>query len=313
MNVLTRLFDRRRARPAPRSHEQAAPLRPDALAPGTRLRGIRIERPIARGASAMVYAGVNEGRNTPVAVKVLCPPRSGDGLHARKEAGDRFLRDAERASRLMHAGIVRLFGGGHEQGLTFAIMELLPGSPLTRYAQVPRLLPEPVALGVGARLAEALAYAHRAGVVHRDVKPANVMFDPATDSVKLTDFGLARSADAEATRSGLLLGSPAYMAPELLAGARADARSDIYALGVLLFELLTGQLPFAADSMGALLRAIATQAPRTVRSLRPDLPAATAAALDKLLEPALTRSRLDRLADGDAWAAAMRLACPTPA
>jgi serine/threonine-protein kinase len=122
----------------------------------------------------------------------------------------------------------------------------------------------------------------------------------------LTDFGLARSVDAEATRSGLLLGSPAYMAPELLAGARADARSDLYALAALLFELLTGQLPFAGDSMGALLRAIATQAPRTVRGLRPDLPAATAMALDKLLEPALARARLDRPTDGDAWAATLR-------
>jgi serine/threonine protein kinase len=311
MSDFTGWFDRRRAA-STHGAARAAPLRPDALAPGTRLRGVRIERPIARGASATVYAGVHEGRDTPVAVKVLCPPRSSDGPQAQSEASNRFLRDAERASRLMHGNIVRLFGGGHQQGLTFAIMELLPGSPLTRYTQASRLLPEAVVLGVGARLAEALAYAHRAGVVHRDVKPANVMFDPATDSVKLTDFGLARSVDAEATRSGLLLGSPAYMAPELLAGARADARSDLYALGVLLFELLTGHLPFAADSMGALLRAIATQAPRSVRALRPDLPATTAQALDKLLEPALARARLDRPTDGDAWAGALRRASPAP-
>jgi serine/threonine-protein kinase len=309
MTPLVRLLDRRREAPQ-RSGIQATPLLPDALAPGTRLRGIRIERPIARGASAMVYAGFDEARQTVVAVKVLCPPRLGDNPLADIEASNRFLRDAERASRLVHPAVVRLFGGGCQSGLSFAIMELLAGTTLTRYTRALRLLPEPVALGIVARLAQALTYAHRAGVVHRDVKPANVMFDAATDTVKLTDFGLARSVDAEATRSGLLLGSPAYMAPELLAGARADARSDFYALGVLLFELLTGQLPFAGDSMGALLRAIATQAPRTVRELRPDLPATTAMALDKLLEPALARARLDRLADGDTWAGDLRRACP---
>ncbi len=306
-----RLLDRRREAPPRQSDIRIAPLRPDALEPGTRLRGIRIERPIARGASAVVYAGLDEARDTVVAVKVLCPPRLGDNLQADIEASNRFLRDAERASRLVHPAVVRLFGGGCQNGISYAIMELLPGTTLTRYTQALHLLPEPLALGIAARLAEALTYAHRAGVVHRDVKPANVMFDPATDSVKLTDFGLARGADAEATRSGLMLGSPAYMAPELLAGARADARSDFYALGVLLFELLTGQLPFAGDSMGALLRAIATQAPRSVRALRPDLPAATAMALDKLLEPALARARLDRLADGEAWAGALRRAYPT--
>jgi len=310
MKHIKRLLDRWRAAPR-RSDTRAAPLRADALARGTRLHGIRIERTIARGASAVVYAGVHEASGVAVAVKVLCPPLSVDNLQADNEASNRFLRDAERASRLAHAGIVRLFGGGSERGLTFAIMELQSGTTLTRYTQASHLLPEPLALGLCARLAEALAYAHRGGVVHRDVKPANVMFDPATDTVKLTDFGLARSVDAEATRSGLLLGSPAYMAPELLAGARADARSDLYALGVLLYELLTAHLPFSGDSMGALLRAIATQAPRTVRALRPDLPAAVAMALDNVLEPVLARSRLDRLADGEAWANALRRAGPS--
>ncbi len=307
MSTLTRLLDRWRAAPRHRDNPDA-PLQAEALLPGTRLGGIRIEQAIARGASAMVYAGYNEARGSAVAIKVLCPSGPGTDPNADNEASNRFLRDAERASRLEHVGIVRLFGGGRQRGLTFAIMELLPGAALTRYTHASRLLPEPLALAIGARLAEALAYAHRAGVVHRDVKPANVMFDPASDSLKLTDFGLARSVDGEATRSGLLLGSPAYMAPELLSGARADARSDLYALGVLVFELLTGQLPFAGESMGALLRAMATQAPRSVQALRPDLPAAAAAALDDVLEPALARARLDRPADGDAWAAALRRA-----
>jgi len=307
MNAVRQLLDRWRVAPQ-RADTPPALLRPDALPTGTRLGGVRIERPIARGASAVLYAGVDEASDTAVAVKVLCAAQSGDDPRAGNEASSRFLRDAERASRLVHPGIVRLFGGGSTQGLAFAIMELLPGADLIRYTQPSRLLPEPLALAIAARLAEALAYAHREGVVHRDVKPANVMFDPATDTVKLTDFGLARSIDAEATRSGVLLGSPAYMAPELLAGARADARSDLYALGVLLFELLTGRLPFEGESMGALLRAMATQAPRTVQSLRPDLPATRAAALNAVLAPALERARADRPLDGDAWARTLRQA-----
>ncbi len=305
MNALTRL--RERWLPARRrSDSPATRLRPDALPAGTRLGSARIERLIARGASGVLYAGVDEASDSAVAIKVLLAAPTGVDPGADNEARNRFLHEAERASRLVHPAIVRLLGGGCAQGLAFVVMELLPGVDLTRYTQASRLLPEPLALGIVARLAEGLAYAHREGMVHRDVKPANVMFDPATDSVKLTDFGLARSADAEATRSGVLLGSPAYMAPELLAGARADGRSDLYALGVLLFELLTARLPFAGDSMGALLRAMATQAPRSVRVLRPDLTPAQAAALDAVLALVSARAPADRLADGDVWAKALR-------
>ncbi len=310
MSAVRRLLDRWLVAQQPLTG-LAAPLRPEALPAGTLLGQIRIERLIARGASAVLYAGVDEAADTAVAVKLLCPPQSGSGPRASDEARTRFLQDAELASRLRHPGIVRVFGGGSVRGMAFVVMELLPGVDLTRYTQASRLLPEALALDIAARLAEALAYAHREGMVHRDVKPANVMFDPATHSVKLTDFGLARSVDAEATRSGVLLGSPAYMAPELLGGARADARSDLYALGVLLFELLTGRLPFEGDSMGALLRAMATQAPNTVQALRPDLPGAQAAALDAVLAPVRARAALERLGDGDAWARVIRRASPS--
>jgi eukaryotic-like serine/threonine-protein kinase len=284
----------------------APPPRPEALPAGTLLGDARIERLVARGSGAALYAAVDAATATPLAVKVLCPPAGEGAAQASAEAYARFLQEGEHAMRLLHPGIVRVYGGGCIQGLAFIVMELLPGADLTRYTRAPRLLPEPLALEIAARLAEALAYAHREGVVHRDVKPANVMFDPATGIVKLTDFGLARSVDAEATRSGVLLGSPAYMAPELLAGARADARSDFYALGVLLFELLTGRLPFVGDSMGALLRAMATQPPQTVHAARPDLPAALAAAIDGVLAEVLAREPHERHSDGEAWARALR-------
>ena len=297
---------------ATRSRPTAAPspLRPEALPPGTRLGDLCIERPIGRGATGALYAASDAAGQTLFAVKVLCPGAAGGDAQSELEARTGFLQAAERASQLVHPGIVRVFGGGSVQGLAFVVMELLPGTDLTRYTQPARLLPEAVALSLAARLAEALAHAHRSGVVHRDVKPANVMFDAPTGSLRLTDFGLARSVDAEATRSGVLLGSPAYMAPELLAGSRANAHSDLYALGVLLFELLTGRLPYAGDSMGALLRAMATQAPQSVRSLRPDLPAKLGASLDAVLALVLARAPADRLGDGDVWAHALRQAMP---
>ena len=276
----------------------------DALPPGTSFCGLRIERLLARGAIGSLYLGVEEASGIPLAVKVLpmaTPNSSGNGLT--REA---FEREARTAIGLRHPGIVVVHGVATLPGLGCIVMELLPGADLSRYTRPGRLLPEPLALEIAAHIAEALAYAHRQGVVHRDVKPANVMFDPASGGVKLTDFGLARAADAEATRSGMLLGSPAYMAPELLAGARADAASDLYALGVLLFELLTGRLPFAADSMGALLRAMASQVPQTVRELRPDLPATQATVLDAALAPLLARSPAERERDGDAWASELR-------
>lgn len=295
-----------RLSPSSPPHRQAHTPAAAALPPGTSFCGLRIERVLARGAIGTLYLGVEEASGTPLAVKVLplaTPNSSGESLT--REA---FEREARTAIGLRHPGIVVVHGMATLPGLGCIVMELLPGTDLSRYTRPGRLLPEPLALEIAAGLAQALAYAHREGVVHRDVKPANVMFDPATQRVKLTDFGLARGVDAQATRSGVLLGSPAYMAPELLAGARADARSDLYALGVLLFELLTGRLPFEGVSMGALLRAMATQAPQSVQALRPDLAAAQGAALDAVLAPVQARDPAERLADGDAWAHALRLA-----
>jgi eukaryotic-like serine/threonine-protein kinase len=304
MNSLTRLFDRWTA-----SRRADAPgvatIRPETLPVGTTLGRVRIERPIARGAMGSLYAGIDLTTGAAVAVKVMRPAAAHEGPAEQAEACARFLQEAENASRLCHPNIVRVQGSGLSLGTAFLVMELLPGADLSRYTNCARLLPEPVALNIAARLAEALAYAHRQGVVHRDVKPANVMFDPASDTLKLTDFGLARAPAADATRSGMLLGSPVYMAPELLAGARADARSDLYALAVLLFELLTGRLPFEGRSMGELLRAMATQAPQSVRAVRPDLNAAQAAALDAVLAPMLSRVAGPSASDGEAWAVAL--------
>lgn len=285
----------RRREPAPAAE---VPWRASRWPSGTVLNGLRIERMIGRGASAAVYGAIDEANDQAMALKILdAEPDS-----VRRAA---LLDGIRRAAQLDHPGIVRVLGGGEVSANVFVVMELLSGTDLSRYARPGRLLPEAAVLEVAAQIAEALAYAHRQGIVHRDVKPANVMFDPATRRAVLTDFGLARGPDAQATRSGVMLGSPTYMAPELLAGAPADGRSDLYALGVLTYELLTGRPPFDAAGLGALLRAVASAPPPPLASRRPDL--AEPAALDQLLAPLLAKDPAERPFDGAAWAHQARL------
>jgi eukaryotic-like serine/threonine-protein kinase len=285
--------------------DAAAPAwRGDALPAGTVLGGVALAKPIGRGATAMVYAGVDNATQTPRAVKVWWP-QPGSALDD-DAARQGFLQEAQHAAILEHPSIVRVFGGGSQGGLAFIVMELLAGSTLARYASAEHRLPEPLVLDIAAQLAQALAHAHRQGIVHRDVKPSNALFDPATRRAALSDFGLARAPDAQASRSGVFIGSPQYMAPELLAGQPPDARSDLYALGVLSFELLAGRPPFEAPSMGALLRAVAQSPPPALATLRADLPPAAAARLQSLLEPLLAKQAAQRPADGDDWAAEAR-------
>jgi serine/threonine-protein kinase len=181
----------------------------------------------------------------------------------------------------------------------------VPGHDLGRYAQHPRLLPEVLVVHVGERIARALAHAHRQGYVHRDLKPANVLVHLPHDVVKLADLGLARPTTVESTRTGVIAGSPAYMAPEQLAGVLPDARSDLYALGVTLFELFTGRLPHSAPTLGELLQRVVGEPAPDLRALRPDLPPALAKPLAALLAGLLERERARRL--GDAAAAAEAL------
>ncbi|HVK34005.1 MAG TPA: serine/threonine-protein kinase [Burkholderiaceae bacterium] len=292
---ITRWSAHWRREPAPAG---GLPWRASRWPSGTVLHGMRVERMIGRGASAAVYGAIDEASGQAVALKVL------DAQPDREQRAD-LLAAARRAAELEHPGIVRVHGGGEVGTNVFVVMELLPGTDLGRYARAGRLLPEAAVLDVAAQVAEALAYAHRQGVVHRDVKPANVMFDPASRRAVLMDFGLARGADAQATRSGVMLGSPTYMAPELLAGAPPDGRSDLYALGVLTYELLTGRPPFDAAGLGALLRAVASAPPPPLASRRPDL--AEAGALDQLLAPLLAKDPAERPFDGAAWAHQARL------
>ncbi len=272
------------ARPSPQS----------ALQPGQAVAGYRLIRRLGQGAHGAVYLADDPRGPLTVALKVVTLPPGASAQAARNA----FLRSAEVARRLHHPGIVALHDAGVEGPLAWLAMEPVPGSDLTRYTRPQRLLPEPLVLRVGERIAQALAYAHRQGVVHRDVKPANVLVDWRSDAVKLADFGLARADDGVQTGTGIVPGSPAYMAPEQLAGAVPSPRSDLYALGVMLFQLLAGRLPHDGASMGELLRHVADEPVPDLRLLRPDLPAGVASLAARLMAKRAT----DRPPDGDAVA-----------
>lgn len=260
-----------------------------------------IDKPLGQGAMGAVYQGHDPATGRRVAIKTMALSRefSGDDL---VDARNRFLREAEMAGRLQHPDIVGILDAGEVDGLAYIAMELVEGVDLSRHAQPGQLLSVPQVLHTIARVAEALAYAHTRGVTHRDVKPANIMVDLAHDVVKVMDFGVARVADATRTRTGVVLGTPTFMSPEQLSGQPTDGRSDVYSLGVTLFQLLTGALPYRNDSMAALMRAIGREPPTPLLSLRPDLPPALA----DIVALALQKHPATRYANGQQMADDLR-------
>jgi len=266
------------------------PSREPALGP------YRLLRTIGRGSMGTVHLAVDSRDGRAVALKTM--PLDGADAE-RAQLRQRFLSEIEAARRLSHRDIVAIHGAGEQAGQLWLAMELLHGCDLGRYTHMSRLLPEPLVLRLVERLARALAHAHAQGVVHRDIKPGNVMLHLPTQQLKLTDFGVAGLADMSRTRTGVVLGTPYYMAPEQLAGAAADARSDLYALGVLLYQLLTGRLPHEHASLGELLRAVATEPAPDVRALRPAIAPALAGLVARTLQkqPARRPASGQELAD----------------
>ena len=261
----------------------------------------RIDALVGRGAMGAVYRGSDPANGRSVALKTLALAREFDG-EALAEARARFSREAEAAARLQHPGIVSVFGAGEDQGLAYIAMEYIVGQHLGEFTAAGRLLPAAQVVAIGARVADALDHAHRQGVVHRDIKPANVLVDLANDVVKVADFGIARITDAARTRTGLMLGTPAFMSPEQMAGERIDGRSDLYALGVMLYQLLTGALPHASESMARLMFAIANEPAPDLRIARPDLPEALA----RIVAQALQKRPGQRHSDAAQLAAELR-------
>jgi serine/threonine protein kinase len=268
----------------------------------------RIDRQLGRGSMGTVYLGHDPQIGRPVAIKTMALSREFEGSEL-TEARTRFFREAEMAGRLQHPDIVTIFDANEEQGLAFIAMEYVKGHDLLRHTLASKLLPVPVVLRTMARVAQALAYAHTQGVVHRDVKPANVMIDFESGTVKVTDFGIARITDACRTRTGMVLGTPSFMSPEQMAGRRVDGRSDLYSLGVMLFQLLSGGLPHRSESMAQLMYQIANETAPDVRTLRPELPEALA----NVVALALEKRPEVRYADGIQMAADLLTVSDLPA
>jgi eukaryotic-like serine/threonine-protein kinase len=264
---------------APPPAAQEAPRQTDET---QRLGRYQLEREIGRGAMGVVYLGRDTAINRAVAIKAI-PLASEFSESELTEARSRFFREAETAGRLNHPNIVTIYDVGEERGLAYIAMEYLKGRHLSEYATATNLLPPRKVLELIGRTAEALGFAHKQQVVHRDIKPANIMYDPSTDVLKITDFGIARLSGAGSTRTGIVLGTPSFMSPEQLEGRTVTGHSDLFSLGVSLFQLLTGQLPFTADSMTGLMQRIAEAPHPPLRAIRPDLPACVETIIDRAL------------------------------
>ncbi|CAK0755196.1 eukaryotic-like serine/threonine-protein kinase [Gammaproteobacteria bacterium] len=243
----------------------------------------QVERELGRGAMGAVYLGRDPKINRVVAIKTIALSQEFDGNEL-IEVKQRFFREAETAGRLSHPCIVTIYDAGEEHDLAYIAMELLKGKDLAGYTTQDRLLPVATVLDLVRRVAEALAYAHAQSVVHRDIKPANIMYEPDTGTIKVTDFGIARITDSSKTKTGMVMGTPSYMSPEQLSGQKVDGRSDLFSLGVMFYQLLTGELPFTADSMATLMYRIANVAHRDIRELRTDLAPCLSTIINKVLE-----------------------------
>jgi len=252
---------------------------PDAIRPvgaGSVLGGrYRLIRLIAQGGMAAVWEAHDGVLARAVAVKVLHPHLAADQVFL-----ERFRREAVSAARLSHPNVVATFDAGiTPDGTAFIVMELIRGQTLSVFEAQHRPVAGPVCIEIGKQIADALAHAHAAGLVHRDVKPANVMVcDPGIGGpplVKVTDFGIAKAAEGlglELTKTGMVLGTPRYLSPEQIEGKEPDARADIYALGLVLFELITGRTPFAGPTEMAVAVQHLNDEPPRLRELRPNVP-----------------------------------------
>jgi CHASE2 domain-containing sensor protein/tetratricopeptide (TPR) repeat protein len=260
-----------------------------------------VEKELGKGAMGVVYQGKDPKIGRVVAIKTMALSQEFEADEL-KDVKERFFREAETAGRLTHPNIVTIYDAGEEHDLAYIAMEFLKGKDLTPYNKPDKLLPLDRAISIMARVADALAYAHKNNVVHRDIKPANIMYEPDSDSVKVTDFGIARITDSSKTKTGMVLGTPSYMSPEQLAGQKIEGRSDLFSLGVTLYQLTCGKLPFTGESMAQLMFKIANEQHADVRTHNAALPESLSAVVNK----ALAKDPNQRYQDGEQMAKALR-------
>ena len=256
-----------------------------------------LERLLGRGGMAMVYAGRDRRLDRQVAVKVV-------PVAVTEPVGRaRFVREARSAAGLCHPNAVAVFDAGEADGYLYIVMELVEGRSLANVLAEAEPLEPSQATAIAASVLAALGQAHAAGIVHRDVKPSNIMVSYG-GTVKLLDFGIARRLDdlaGEVTAAGEIVGTPTYLAPEQIEGRPTSPATDVYAVGVVLFEMLAGVAPFNGDSPVATALAHTTAPVPDVRSLRPDVPDWLAVAIGK----AMAKDPADRFADAAEMQAAL--------
>ncbi|MFO1315008.1 MAG: protein kinase [Burkholderiales bacterium] len=271
-------------------------------APMDRLGRYQIREIIGEGAMACVYKAYDPEINRPLAIKLLKAQLRLDG-----EYRNRFLREAKGAGVLSHPNIVTVFDVGEDQGHPYIAMELVEGQTLAEELKARKPLTTKDIVEIGIQLTRALDYAHKKGIVHRDVKPGNIMRLTDTNTIKVADFGICRidgsdSADAtQQTQVGNVLGTPHYMSPEQVVGEKVDSRSDLFSAGVVLYQLLTGHLPFEGDTLISVAYKITKTDPPSLDKVRGDLPLS----LRRIIERALKKQPDKRFQSGEEFAQAL--------
>jgi serine/threonine protein kinase len=253
---------------------------------------------LGKGSMGIVYKAHDPNIDRTVALKVMRQDRV-----TSEEFVQRFLKEARAIGKLSHPNIVSVYDAGQDRGALFIAMELLVGKSLEEIMKDKRLEPHDI-VKLGVQVAEALDYAHQKGIVHRDIKPSNIILTPA-DQVKITDFGIARIDDPSATQqtqAGQILGTPAYMSPEQVKGASVDSRTDLYSLGVILYELVTGNRPFTADNITAIFSAILLQEPAELE----DSSSPMRRSLNEVIVKSLNKSPEKRFQTGKEMAAPLK-------
>lgn len=242
----------------------------------------QILKELGRGAMGTVYLGKDPKINRQVAIKTV---RFDDDVDeaTMKATKDRFFREAESAGNLNHPNIIKIFDAGEDNDVSYIAMELLEGEDLKKYTEKANLLPMKTVVDFIIRTADGLDFAHQQGVIHRDIKPANIML-LKDGTLRITDFGIARITASSKTQTGTVMGTPSYMSPEQLSGKKVDGRSDLFSLGVMLYELLCGSKPFEGESIAELLFKISSEKHPNPKEKNPAIPDSLVAVIDKLLE-----------------------------
>jgi serine/threonine-protein kinase len=261
-----------------------------------------VEEEIGRGAMGVVYLARDPRVRRRLALKTYELPQ-GIAPEQAREYRERFVREAQSAGALSHPAIVTIYDVDEdpENGASYIAMEYVPGSSLRKLlGTLGRLEPERAIL-LGTTIAEALQVAHTAGIVHRDVKPDNILVREPDGAFKIADFGIARLHDSDLTQAGLTVGSPAYMSPEQIRSRDVDGRSDLFSLASVLYEALCGKRPFDGKDLPSLAYAVAHEDARPISHLAPSLPGS----LDEFFAKALAKNPAERFQDGKSFALAL--------